>query len=204
MHNARMNITQELLDSFNAPQAREENKAHLENIGGVLGLTSRLGVLIQTGFTNHQIDQSRQQFGENIFPESPITPFWDFVKEALSDTTLRILIAAATVSLAIGIAQDPKEGWVDGAAILFAVVVVTIVSSTNDYTKEQQFRALEQSSQLDERCSVFRNAEIQRINPKYLVVGDIVIFQVHMFVYYFLSLSYRCLRLVIVCPQIVS
>jgi magnesium-transporting ATPase (P-type) len=173
-----MNITQEMLDSFNAPQAREENKAHLESIGGVHGLTTRLGVSIQTGFANHQIVQSRQQFGENVFPESPLTPFWEFVKDALSDTTLLILIAAATVSLAIGIAEDPKEGWIDGAAILFAVVVVTIVSSTNDYTKEQQFRALEQSSQLDERCSVFRSGEIERINPKDLVVGDIVIFQV--------------------------
>lgn len=38
--------------------------------------------------------------------------------------------------------QDPRKGWVEGAAILTAVLAVATVTATNDYSKEQQFRAL--------------------------------------------------------------
>jgi hypothetical protein len=40
--------------------------------------------------------------------------------------------------------QDPGKGWVEGAAILTAVLAVAIVTATNDYSKDQQFRALNQ------------------------------------------------------------
>eukprot|EP00602_Paraphysomonas_sp_CaronLab_P009838 CAMPEP_0185028348 /NCGR_PEP_ID=MMETSP1103-20130426/13976_1 /TAXON_ID=36769 /ORGANISM="Paraphysomonas bandaiensis, Strain Caron Lab Isolate" /LENGTH=1018 /DNA_ID=CAMNT_0027562733 /DNA_START=298 /DNA_END=3354 /DNA_ORIENTATION=+ len=87
-------------------------------------------------------------------------------------------MAAAVVSLVIGVLESPSEGWIDGAAILFAVFVVSMVSSINDYTKELQFRELEKSSQQDERCSVLRNGGvIERINPSDIAVGDIVILQ---------------------------
>ncbi len=39
--------------------------------------------------------------------------------------------------------QDPSEhetGWIEGAAILIAVVVVVLVTAANDWTKERQFR----------------------------------------------------------------
>jgi hypothetical protein len=60
-----------------------------------------------------------------------------------------------------------------------AVFLVAIVTAGNNYTKELQFRALEKSSQRDERCSVLRDGSIERINPIDLVVGDIIILQVH-------------------------
>ena len=54
----------------------------------------------------------------------------------------------------------------------------TLKSCPNpDYTKELQFRALEKSSQGDERCSVIRDSHIERINPKDLVVGDVILLQ---------------------------
>jgi hypothetical protein len=65
-----------------------------------------------------------------------------------------------------------------GTAILIAVFLVAIVTAGNNYTKELQFRALEKSSQRDERCSVVRDGVIERINPIDLVVGDIIILQV--------------------------
>ena len=58
-----------------------------------------------------------------------------------------------------------------------AVFIVAIVSAGNNYSKELQFRSLEKSSQRDERTSVLRDGEIDRINPKDLVVGDVIILQ---------------------------
>jgi hypothetical protein len=37
---------------------------------------------------------------------------------------------------------DGAGGWVEGVAIIVAVLIVAVVTATNDYTKEQQFRAL--------------------------------------------------------------
>ena len=51
------------------------------------------------------------------------------------------------------------------------------MTASNNYSKELQFRELEKSSQMDERCSVLRNGSVDRINPKELVVGDIIVLQ---------------------------
>jgi magnesium-transporting ATPase (P-type) len=104
--------------------------------------------------------------------------FFELFIEAFKDTTQLILIAAALISLAIGMWEDPGHGWIEGGAILIAVFLVASVTAGNDYTKELQFRSLEASSQNDERCSVIRDGSIQRINPRDLVVGDVVLLQV--------------------------
>jgi hypothetical protein len=49
---------------------------------------------------------------------------------------------SATVSLLVGLYDDPVHGWIEGAAILLAVMIVAVVTATNDYNKEKQFRKL--------------------------------------------------------------
>ena len=97
---------------------------------------------------------------------------------ALSDTTLLILTAAAAVSLVIGVLTDPATGWIEGAAIFIAIFLVSNIAAGNDYSKQLQFKALEESSAKDERTSVLREGVIERINPQELVVGDILVLQV--------------------------
>jgi O-antigen/teichoic acid export membrane protein len=60
----------------------------------------------------------------------------------LEDTILRILIVSAIISLVIGMIMHPDHGWIEGTAILSAVVIVVSVGAGNDYVKEKQFRAL--------------------------------------------------------------
>jgi Ca2+-transporting ATPase len=73
----------------------------------------------------------------------PQKSFLSLMIHALKDATLVFLCFAAVISLIIGIfvEQDPM-GWLEGTAILVAVVVVVMVGSINDYQKEFQFRAL--------------------------------------------------------------
>ena len=89
-----------------------------------------------------------------------------------------ILIIAACISFAIGYWEDPKIGWIEGAAIFIAVFLVSNISAFNDYSKELQFRELEASSQQDEKASVFRMGKIELVPTSDLVVGDIIILQV--------------------------
>jgi P-type Ca2+ transporter type 2C len=174
---AMMNITCTQLQNINVEQNSVQNRCELDAMGGIASLVTKIGVVAQRGLSDAQVTESRERFGKNSFVLSTQTSFISLIWNALCDETLVILIAAAIVSVSFGTWQDPKEGWIDGAAILCAVCIVTMVSSVNDYTKELQFRALEASSQLDERCSVLRNRSVSRINPSELVVGDVIILQ---------------------------
>ena len=93
--------------------------------------------------------------------------------DALEDTTLRILIGAACISLIVGMIEDPAEGWLEGVAILCAVVIIVTVTATNDYLKDKQFRKL--SAKSDEvTVTVVRGGREDEISAYGLVVGDIM------------------------------
>lgn len=64
--------------------------------------------------------------------------------DALNDLTMIILLVSATISLVLTTTLiDPDElEWIDPVAIYVAVIIVTMVSACNDYSKEKQFRKL--------------------------------------------------------------
>ena len=171
-------ITPSLLNSLNVAQAVSENKENLDAIGGQQELCKMLGLDITKGLNKQQVTIMRDKFGRNEFPESPMDSYLTLLIGALSDTTLLILMAAATVSVIIGALEDPGHGWVEGVAIFIAIALVANISAGNDYSKQLQFMALEASSAEDERCSALREGVIEVINPRDLVVGDILVLQV--------------------------
>ena len=66
----------------------------------------------------------------------------------MDDFMLKILIVAAVISIAISMVFEENKAlaWVEGAAILVAVAVVSLVTAFNDYKKESQFIALNKFS----------------------------------------------------------
>lgn len=174
---ASVPITQPELDSLNVAQSRNQNKENLGKLDGISGLMAKLHLNPATGLTQSQVDLMRSSFGNNSFPASPMATFLELFIASFGDTTLLILLAAAAVSLVIGIIQHPDTGWIEGTAIFIAVFLVAIITAGNDYSKELQFRSLEASAQNDERASVYRNSIIERINPIDIVVGDILVLQ---------------------------
>ncbi|RYG67308.1 hypothetical protein EON64_07730 [archaeon] len=162
---------------MNVEQQREDNKKNLEALGGVDALAQIIGVDLETGLTLAQVAAMRERFGINAYPETPLDSYFALLIEALSDMVLLILIAAATVSLVIGAITEPEHGWIEGTAIFIAIFLVSNISAGNDYSKQLQFRALEHSSANDERTSVMRGGVVERINPKDVVVGDILVLQ---------------------------
>ena len=171
------NVTWETLGNLNVAQDSKNNKQNLDNLGGVLGLADRLGVSLETGLSDPQLDQMRERYGKNVFPESPMEGFFWLFVGAFEDPVLQILLAACIISIILGCIEHPENGWIEGIAIFIAVFLVAIISATNDYSKELQFRALEKESANDERVSVLRQSIIERINPKELVIGDVLILQ---------------------------
>ena len=103
------------------------------------------------------------------------TTFWEFVWECFEDLTLRILIVASFISEAIGIYQtietDQPE-YVEGLGIFSAIIIVVLVTSINNYSKELQFRKLSEESQ-ERNITVIRDGKEKTISVFDLVVGDI-------------------------------
>eukprot|EP01041_Mallomonas_annulata_P003293 gene3293-6525_t len=163
------------LSSFNEDQEVSLNFSALDKLGGVSGVANLLFTNVDSGLSADPKDiaERRKFYGANEFP-APISKTWtELFLDSFQDTTLIVLIVAAIVSLVIGSIEDPSKGWIEGAAILAAVVIVAAVTATNNYSKEAQFRKLNAVKD-DIHVSVIRGNTVISLNIKDLVVGDIV------------------------------
>lgn len=106
-----------------------------------------------------------------------------------------LLSIAAVVSLALGLYQDlgtppiptacsdgsmncfePRVDWVEGVAIVAAILIVVIVGSVNDWQKEKQFRKLNDKKE-DRGVKVIRFGHETIINIKDVLVGDLCLLE---------------------------
>ena len=86
---------------------------------------------------------------------------------------LRILCYSAVVSLVLGIATEGiKEGWLEGASILLAVVIIVTVTSGNNYLKEKQFQKLNAMATA-KNINAYRGGDLVNMSVYDLLVGDV-------------------------------
>lgn len=64
-------------------------------------------------------------------------------------------------------------GWIEGVAILGAVIIVVLVTAFNDWRKEKQFRGLQSKIESEHKFSVIRLGQVEQIPVGDIVVGDI-------------------------------
>ncbi|KAI9093810.1 PMCA-type calcium-translocating P-type ATPase [Phlyctochytrium arcticum] len=155
-----------------------------KELGGVSDLLKAFHVDPEKGIRPEEQEQRQKTYGENVLPDPPTKTFLKLVWEAYHDKTLILLSFAAALSLGIGLWEDylsgmhdpdePKVGWVDGAGILVAVLVVVLTNSLNDYQKERQFRKLT-ASQPKPKHMVLRSGHKQMLDGPSLVTGDILL-----------------------------
>jgi Ca2+ transporting ATPase len=69
--------------------------------------------------------------------------------------------------------EETNVEWIEGVAIIIAVLVVVLVTAFNDWTKERQFRGLQSKIELDQKFNVVRENNVKQIPIKDIVVGDI-------------------------------
>jgi len=69
--------------------------------------------------------------------------------------------------------SENEAGWIEGVAILAAVVVVVLVTSFNDWRKERQFRGLQSKIEHEHKFATLRAGEVVPIPVGEIVVGDI-------------------------------
>lgn len=158
-------------------QRRPDNvKALDEKFGGKRGLLIALKTSSVQGIMglDDDIEHRVSTFGSNYIPPKPPKTFLRLIWESLEDTILRILIVAAIFSLILGMVfEGVEKGWIEGFAILIAVVIVSLVTAVNDYQKEKQFRNLQGKIESEHKIAVIRSGQQQQIITKNLVVGDL-------------------------------
>lgn len=150
----------------------------LASAGGITGVARSLNVDITQGLnSNDSADLKRRgdTFGSNFIPPPKAKGLLELMWEAFQDMTIIVLTISGVLSviLAITVGDHPDTGWIEGACIIFAVLVVTLVTAVNDYQKEAQFRALNAVKE-DEKIKVIRNGVPAEVSKFGLVVGDIV------------------------------
>ncbi|KAI0310974.1 hypothetical protein OF83DRAFT_1153050, partial [Amylostereum chailletii] len=130
-------------------------------------------------------EKRRGIFGPNIIPARPGKSLLYLMAIVFKDKVLILLSIAAVVSLALGFFQDfgpardpdqPPVDWVEGVAIVVAILIIVIVGSLNDYQKERQFQVL--NAKKEERSiKVIRNGVEHLINVNDVVVGDVALLE---------------------------
>ena len=87
-------------------------------------------------------------------------------------------MVCACVSIAVeeGTATDDEKpiAWIDGFAIMIAVIVSSSVQAVNDYQKEKQFQVLNRISDDRKKVTLIRDSQLFTLNNSELLVGDIV------------------------------
>jgi Ca2+-transporting ATPase len=127
----------------------------------------------------------KRVFGENVLPQRTSKCLLALMWLALQDKVLILLSIAAVVSLALGLFQDfgtpqpagePPVDWVEGVAIMIAVLIVVVVGSINDWQKERQFMTLNEKKE-ERGVKVIRNGIERLIDVKEVVVGDVALLE---------------------------
>ncbi|KAE9401479.1 calcium-translocating P-type ATPase [Gymnopus androsaceus JB14] len=126
------------------------------------------------------LERRKDIYGSNTLPERKSKSLLALMVAAMKDKVLILLSIAAVVSLALGFFQDfgtprapdagPKVDWVEGVAIIIAILIVVIVGSINDWQKERQFKVLNDKKE-ERGVKVIRGGMEQVVDIKDVVVA---------------------------------
>ncbi|XP_060897211.1 plasma membrane calcium-transporting ATPase 1-like isoform X1 [Labrus mixtus] len=186
--------TEDLRDLMELRSAEAVNKI-TDTYTDVQGICRRLKTSPIEGLSGNPVDLEKRHaaFGKNFIPPKKAKTFLQLVWEALQDVTLIILEIAAIISLGLSFYHPPggdseacgqvaggvedegesQAGWIEGAAILFSVIIVVLVTAFNDWSKEKQFRGLQSRIEQEQKFTVIRKGQVIQIPVAELVVGDI-------------------------------
>ncbi|KAF8474666.1 hypothetical protein BDZ91DRAFT_770099 [Kalaharituber pfeilii] len=135
-----------------------------------------------TGHSSGSFSDRIRCLGNNVLPEKKAKSIWQLMWIAFNDKILILLSVAAVISLALGLYQTfgvkhedgaAKVEWVEGVAIIVAILIVVMVGAGNDWQKERQFVKLNKKKE-DRVIDVTRSGKDMQISVYHVLVGDVV------------------------------
>ena len=137
----------------------------------VEAIVKELHTDIQNGLTKQQVEINREKFGKNELQAKKKKSLFIKFLEQFKDFMIIVLIIAAIVSGAVGIAEG--EGITDTVIILIVVIVNAIIGVAQENKAEKSLEALQKMSA--HASKVIRDGQMMVIASKELVPGDIVV-----------------------------
>jgi Ca2+-transporting ATPase len=124
----------------------------------------------------------KRVFSDNRLPVRKPKSILQLAWIAYNDKVLILLTIAAIISLALGLYQtfgvkhengEPAVEWVEGVAIIIAILIVVVVGAANDWQKERQFVKLNRKKE-DRYVKAIRSGKTLEISVYEVLVGDVV------------------------------
>ncbi|KAK9477016.1 hypothetical protein V1514DRAFT_145018 [Lipomyces japonicus] len=170
---------------------QDHRLAILHELGGLAGLELKLNVKADVGLSPDEDFSVREKaYGRNVLPDKKTVSLFKLILIAMSDKMLILLSVAAVISFSLGMYQSfgtppeydregnviPKVDWIEGVAILVAVVIVVLVGALNDWQKELQFAALNKKKD-DRQVKVIRGGKAISISIFDVQAGDVMLLE---------------------------
>ncbi len=126
---------------------------------------------LEKGLTEQEAKKRLTEYGYNEFEKKKKKSlFYKFMQQFKSFMII-VLLLAAIISGIVGYMHG--EGFTDAIIILFIVVLNAIIGTIQEAKAEQSLEALEKMS--TPHCKVIRDGQVQVVESRELVPGDLVI-----------------------------
>ncbi|KAH8144385.1 uncharacterized protein LAJ45_11631 [Morchella importuna] len=164
-------------DSLNSDSSRGQGSGG-SGAAEITRITTAGGTVASTSF----IDRKRV-FKDNVLPTKYAKSIWMLMWEQYQDKILLLLTGAAVISLGLGLYETfgvehapgspPAVDWIEGVAIVVAIIIVVLVGSLNDWQKERQFVKLNEKKE-DRVVKAIRSGKSIQLSVHEILVGDIL------------------------------
>ena len=147
----------------------------LQSLGGINVVTKLLNVNPKKGITTTEQSLRQSKYGQNRLPVAESTSLWQHFIDSVDDRDIKILVSAAVVSVLFGaFVTADIDDIIQGSAIMAAVIIVSAVSTIQNYKQDQGFQSLQKIAE-DRTVTVRRNNGVNESISVYdIVVGDIL------------------------------
>lgn len=123
------------------------------------------------GLSQKDVEESRNQWGENVLTPPHKEPWWLLLLHKFNDPIIRILVIAAFIAIGVGIFNDH---YIEGLGIVVAILLATLMAFINEYKAGKEFDHLNSVND-DLPVKVIRQGNVTTVPKREVVVGDIVI-----------------------------
>ena len=139
----------------------------------VKDVEKELGTNLEKGLSSIKLTENKEKYGLNELKEKKKESLIKKFIAQFKDFSIIVLIIAAIVSGAVGVAQG--EGFTDTIIILIVVLLNAVIGVAQESKAEKSLEALKKLS--EHAAKVIRDGKEQIIPARELVPGDIVIIE---------------------------
>ncbi len=127
-------------------------------------------VMPPPGLSPNEVEQNRKAHGPNVLTPPPRDPWWRLYLEKFDDPVIRILLVAAAVSVAVGLAEGH---FAEGIGIVAAVLLATGLAFWNEFRAAKEFDLLTTTDD-EVPVTVIRGGAFLDIPRRDVVVSDVI------------------------------